>query len=78
MIIPLIIMQFGIFMDYWGDFSDNTWSVHIHYWLGSIWYLYLIIQPYFATHGRMDAHRTNGIVGMFIAGGVGFSALSMM
>ena len=78
MIIPLKINQIGIFKDYWGDFSDNTWSVHIHYWLGSIWYLYLIIQPYFATHGRMDAHRTNGIVGMFIAGGVGFSALSMM
>lgn len=78
MIIPMIIMQLGIFMDYWGDFSDNAWSVHIHYWGGTIWYLYLIMQPYFATHGKMDLHRTNGIIGMFVAGGVGLSALSMM
>jgi hypothetical protein len=56
MIVPMIIMQFGIFRDYWGDFSKNAWSVHIHYWTGTVWYLYLIIQPYFATHGKMDVH----------------------
>jgi hypothetical protein len=32
MIIPMVIMQLGIFMDYWGDFSENAWSVHTHYW----------------------------------------------
>lgn len=78
MIIPMILMQFGIFRDYWGDFFDNAWSVHIHYWTGSIWYLYLIIQPYYATHGKMERHRTNGIIGMFLAGGVAITALSMM
>jgi len=78
MIIPMIFMQFGIFKDYWGDLSDNAWSVHIHYWTGTVWYLYLIIQPYFATHGRMEAHRTNGIIGMFLAGGVCLTAFSMM
>jgi hypothetical protein len=40
--------------------------------------LYLIIQPYFATHGQMARHRTNGIIGMFIAGAVCLTALSMM
>jgi hypothetical protein len=25
MIIPMVIMQFGIFGDYWWDFSDNAW-----------------------------------------------------
>lgn len=74
----MAIMQIGIFKDYWGDFSDNAWSVHIHYWTGTVWYLYLIIQPYFATHGQMPKHRTNGIIGMFIAGGVCLTALSMM
>ena len=74
----MIVMQLGIFKDYWGDFYDNAWSVHIHYWTGTIWYLYLIIQPYFATHGQMSRHRTNGIIGMFIAGGVCLTALSMM
>ncbi len=78
MIIPMVIMQFGIFNDYWGDFSDNAWSVHIHYWTGTVWYLYLILQPYYATHGRLDKHRTNGIIGMFLAGGVCLTALSMM
>jgi hypothetical protein len=78
MIIPMVIMQLGIFRDYWGDFMDNAWSVHIHYWTGSVWYLYLILQPYYATHGQMAKHRTNGIIGMFIAGGVCLTALSMM
>ena len=78
MIIPMLLMQLGIFMDYWGDFFENAWSVHIHYWTGTIWYLYLIIQPYFATHKMMDKHRTNGIIGMFLAGGVCITAFSMM
>jgi hypothetical protein len=71
-------MQVGIFRDYWGDFSENAWSVHTHYWTGTIWYIYLIIQPWFATHGQLTKHRTNGIIGMFIAGGVCLTALSMM
>ena len=78
MLAPLIIMQLGIYQDYWGDFSENEWSVHVHYWTGTVWYLYLIIQPYLATHGQMPRHRTNGIIGMFIAGGVCLTALSMM
>ena len=78
MLIPMVVMQLGIFKDYWGDFSDNAWSVHIHYWTGTVWYIYLIIQPYFATHGQLSRHRTNGIIGMFIAGGVCLTALSMM
>lgn len=78
MLLPMVVMQLGIYKDYWGDFSDNAWSVHIHYWTGTVWYLYLIIQPYFATHGQMARHRTNGIIGMFIAGGVCLTALSMM
>jgi hypothetical protein len=78
MLIPMAFMQLGIFKDYWGDFSDNAWSVHVHYWTGSIWYLYLIIQPYYATHGQLGKHRTNGIIGMFVAGAVCLTALSMM
>lgn len=78
MLIPMIIMQLGIYRDYWGDFSRNAWSVHVHYWTGTAWYLYLIIQPYFATHGQLARHRTNGILGVFLAGGVCLTALSMM
>ena len=78
MLIPMVLMQFGIFLDYWGDLTDNAWSVHVHYWSGTIWYIYLIIQPYYATHGQLAKHRTNGIIGMFLAGGVAITAFSMM
>lgn len=74
----MAVMQLGIYRDYWGDFSDNAWAVHIHYITGTVWYFYLIIQPYFATHGQIIRHRTNGIIGMFLAGGVCMTALSMM
>lgn len=78
MLIPMAFMQFGIFRDYWGDFRENAWSVHVHYWTGTVWYLYLIIQPYYATHGQLSKHRTNGIIGMFLAGAVCITAMSMM
>jgi hypothetical protein len=78
MLIPMLLMQFGIFRDYWGDFALNAWSVHVHYWTGTLWYFYLIIQPYFATHGQLERHRTNGIIGMFLAGGVCLTAFSML
>lgn len=78
MFVPLIIMQIGIFPDYFGDFLDNAWSVHVHFWTGTVWYIYLIIQPYYATHGKMEKHRTNGIIGMFLAGAVCLTAFSMM
>jgi hypothetical protein len=78
MLVPMLFMQLGIFRDYWGDFTDNAWSVHVHYWTGTVWYLYLILQPYWATHGKMNLHRTNGIIGMFLAGSVCLTALSMM
>ena len=74
----MVAMQLGIFRDYWGDFSDNAWSVHIHYWTATIWYLFLIIQPYYVTHGQIAKHRTNGIIGFFLAGGVCITALSML
>ena len=78
MIVPMVIMQLGIAMDYWGDLRDNAWSVHVHYWTGTVWYLFLIIQPYYATHGQIARHRTLGIIGMFLGGGVCLTALSMM
>ncbi|MEO7463689.1 MAG: hypothetical protein ABIT96_13240, partial [Ferruginibacter sp.] len=59
-------------------FTDNAWAVHIHYWTGTAWYLFLILQPYLATHGHLPKHRTYGIIGFFLAGGVCLTALSMM
>lgn len=78
MIIPMAVMQLGIFFDYWGDLTDNAWAVHVHYWTATLWYLFLILQPYYATHGQIERHRTYGIIGMFLAGGVALTALSAL
>ena len=78
MIVPMIVMQLGIFADYWGDLTQNAWSVHVHYWSGTAWYFFLILLPYFATHGQLPRHRTLGIIGMFLAGGVCLTAIGML
>lgn len=78
MLLPMFFMQAWIFEDYWGDFSDNAWSVHVHYWTGTVWYIFLIIQPHYATHGQLPRHRTLGIIGMFMGGAVCLTAVSML
>lgn len=78
MIFPLVLLQVGIFQDYWGDFTRNTWAVHVHYWVASAWYVLLIVQPYLYAKGSIATHRTVGIFGFFIAGGFGFTSISMM
>jgi len=78
MIIPMAIMQVGIFHDYWGDLTENAWAVHVHYWTATLWYLFLILQPYFAAKRQFERHRTYGIIGFFLAGGVAFTALGAL
>lgn len=78
MIIPMIVMQAGIFFDYWGDFAQNTWAVHVHYWIASLWYLMLITQPLLYANGAMASHRTWGIIGMFLAGAMAFLSISQL
>ena len=78
MFIPMVIMQVGIFYDYWGDLTDNAWPVHVHYWTATLWYLFLILQPYFAAQRQFEKHRTYGIIGMFLAGGVALTALAAL
>lgn len=78
MLIPMAMMQLGIFVDYWGDLTDNAWPVHVHYWTATLWYSFLIFQPYLATHGRLSTHRTYGIIGFFLAGGVALTAISAL
>lgn len=74
----LILMQISLSVDYWGKFSRVIWPIHIHFWSVCLWYIYLILQPYWATHGQLEKHRTQGIIGMFIAGGVAITALALI
>jgi len=75
--VPFIMMQVGIFADYWPDFINKNWGVHIHYWLGTAWFTFLIIQPYFIAKKKLEQHRFYGMVGLFIAGGVVFGMITL-
>ncbi len=78
MIIPFLVVQIGIFTYYWPAFATNTWEIHIHYWSVSLWYLLLILQPYLAVKGKMPSHRTVGIFGFLLAGGIILSGMSLL
>lgn len=77
MIIPFLAMQVGIFMDYWPVFTHKNWGVHIHYWSGTLWYAFLIFQPWLIAKNNIETHRLWGMIGFFIAGGVAFSAFTL-
>ncbi len=66
----MVLMQLGIFLDYWGDFASNTWAVHAHYWNATLWFGLLILQPWMIERGRLAAHRTWGMIGLMLAGGM--------
>lgn len=78
MFIPFILIQVGIFNYYWPRFTDVTWEIHIHYWLVSLWFILIIIQPYLAVNGKIKQHRTLGILGFVLAGGVIFTGFSLL
>ena len=78
MIIPFLIVQISIFNYYWTSFPIKTWEIHIHYWLVTFWYLLVIIQPYLAVRGEISNHRTLGIFGFLLAGGVVFTGISLL
>jgi len=78
MFVPFLIVQIGIFNYYWPRFVSQTWEIHFHYWLVSLWYLLLIIQPYLAVKDKLTHHKTLGIFGFLLAGGVLFTALSIL
>ncbi|MEL6829163.1 MAG: hypothetical protein AAFO63_03395 [Pseudomonadota bacterium] len=78
MIVPLVATQLTIAMDYWGDFTRNTWAVHIHYWNATLWYVFLISQPRLFASGKIASHRTWGMAGLLLAGGMIFLGIGQL
>ncbi|WP_424962544.1 hypothetical protein [Ekhidna sp.] len=78
MIIPLLLIQLGIFRFYWPKFTTTTWEFHIHYWLVTLWFILVIIQPYLISIKSIEKHRVVGMLGLSIAGGVLFTSLSLL
>ena len=74
----LLLIQISIYRYYFPTFSTEGWEFHIHFWLVTLWYIFLIIQPYLASPGKMDKHRTYGIIGFMIAGGTIFTGFSLL
>lgn len=78
MIFPFVVVQLFIASDYWFEFLGAPWSIHVHVVTVFAWYILLITQPYLITKGGLANHRTVGILGFVIAGGVAFTAISML
>ncbi len=78
MIVIFLLIQVSIYKYYWPKFSTTTWEFHIHYWLVTAWYLLLIIQPYLISISKIQKHRTIGILGFLLAGGVIFTGFSLL
>ncbi len=78
MVIPWIIIIVGFTPQYFMTWLSEPWAYHLHALSAMGWYAFMIFQPYFATHGKLKQHRLWGMIGLFVAGAVVFSALSIV
>ncbi|MBO0330032.1 hypothetical protein [[Muricauda] lutisoli] len=78
MIIPWIIIIIAFTPQYFMSWSTEPWPYHLHALSAMAWFALLIYQPYLATHGKLKQHRMWGMIGLFLAGAVVFSALSIV
>lgn len=78
MVIPWIIIIIGFTPQYFMTWLSEPWGYHLHALSAMAWYALMVSQPYLATHGKLGSHRLWGMVGIFLAGAVVFSALSIV
>lgn len=78
MLLPWIVIIIGFTPQYFMTWLTEPWAYHLHAFSALAWYALIVIQPYLATHGKLKQHRFWGTFGIFIAGAVVFSALSIV
>ncbi|WKK67019.1 hypothetical protein [Lutimonas zeaxanthinifaciens] len=78
MLIPWIIIIIAFTPQYFMSWSTEPWPYHLHALSAMAWFALLLYQPYLATHGKIKQHRKWGMIGLFLAGSVVFSALSIV
>jgi hypothetical protein len=78
LIIPFVIAILGFMRSYYLDFSNAIWHHHMHGLSATLWYILVIVQPYLVTRGKLREHRFYGMIGLILAGGVTFSALTII
>jgi hypothetical protein len=77
-LIPWLIIIIGFTPQYFLTWTSEPWAYHLHALSALCWYALIILQPYLATHGQIEKHRLYGIIGVFLAGAVVFTALAIV
>ena len=78
LIIPLVIALIGFSRGYFLRLSEASWHQHMHGLTAILWYIMVIIQPYLITRGNVKMHKFYGTFALFLAGGVTFSAITII
>lgn len=78
MFIPWMIILVGFTPQYFMTWLSEPWAYHLHALSAMAWYALIVLQPYLVTRGKLNQHRTWGMIGIFLAGAVVFSALSIV
>lgn len=78
LIIPLVVALIGFSRGYLFRLPEATWHHHMHGISSILWYVLIIIQPYLITRGKVKQHKFFGTMALFLAGGVTFSALTII
>lgn len=66
--IPLLVILIAFFPIYFATFTGEPWAYHAHALSAIAWYVFMVTQPYLATHGRIKSHRKWGMAGLLFAG----------
>ncbi|MEM7082706.1 MAG: hypothetical protein AAF465_08230 [Pseudomonadota bacterium] len=78
LLIPLAVAIIGFTPSYWLKLDVVPFRQHLHGISATVWFVFLVVQPYLITRARREQHRWYGIIGLFVAGGVVFSALGTL
>jgi hypothetical protein len=78
LLIPFILTISGFYLSYWSSFSEAPWRQHMHGLSATAWYVLVILQPWLIHNKPLNYHKKLGIIGIFLAGAVVFSALQVM
>ena len=78
LMVALLIVILGFVRSYWSQFPHVSFPHHLHLLFATGWFALLVWQPKLATTGRLEQHRRNGMIGLFLAGAVVGTSLLMV
>ena len=78
LLIPFILTWAGFYLSYWSKFTEAPWRQHMHGLSATAWYVLVILQPWLIHNKPPKYHRKLGIIGVFLAGALVFSAFQVM